>query len=88
MQFSLFYIGGFIVIMFGLVMYNVIPVPEGDTELSVFSAGYWYNYGHSLFCEWRCRHQHDELKLADLNVDDIPLPSIIATQSKKHSVTE
>ena len=40
--------------MFGLILYNIISVPEGGTDQSVFSIGYWYNYGHSLFCEWRC----------------------------------
>ncbi|XP_065908534.1 solute carrier family 35 member F2-like isoform X2 [Dysidea avara] len=53
-KFSAFYIGGFVVIMFGLILYNIISVPEGGTDQSVFSIGYWYNYGHSLFCEWRC----------------------------------
>ena len=42
------------VIMFGLILYNIISVPEGGTDQSVFSIGYWYNYGHSLFCECRC----------------------------------
>ena len=41
-------------IMFGLILYNIIAVPEGGTDQSVFSIDYWYNYGHSLFCEWRC----------------------------------
>ena len=53
-QFSLFYVGGLVIILTGLVMYNVIVAPEGGTDQSVFSIGYWYNYGHSLFCEWRC----------------------------------
>ena len=42
------------IIMFGLVLYNVIQSPKGDTNQSVFSTSYWYNYGHSLLCEWRC----------------------------------
>ena len=53
LQFSSFYIGGFVVIMFGLILYNIISVPEGGTDQSVFSIGYWYNYGHSLFYKWR-----------------------------------
>jgi len=54
LQFSAFYIGGFVVIVFGLILYNILSVPEGGTEQSVFSIGYWYNYGHSLLFEWKC----------------------------------
>ena len=53
-QFSAFYIGGFIIIVFGLILYNIISVPEGGKNQSVFSVSYWRNYGRSLFCEWRC----------------------------------
>ena len=53
--------------MFGLVLYNVIPTPEGDTDQSVFTTSYWYNYGHSLFCKWRCCPQH--VTLVALNDD-------------------
>ncbi|XP_065907708.1 solute carrier family 35 member F2-like isoform X2 [Dysidea avara] len=65
-KFSVFYIGGFVVIMFGLILYNIISVPEGGTDQSVFSIGYWYNYGHSLFCEWRYCPTHYKL----VNVED------------------
>ena len=41
-------------IMFGLILYNIISVPEGGTDQSVFSITYWCSYMHSLFCEWRC----------------------------------
>ncbi|XP_065907997.1 solute carrier family 35 member F2-like isoform X1 [Dysidea avara] len=67
-KFSVFYIGGFVVIMFGLILYNIISVPEGGTDQSVFSISYWYNYGHSLFCEWRCCPTHD--KIDDIHNDD------------------
>ena len=69
-QFSAFYIGGFVVIMFGLILYNIISVPEGGTDQSVFSIGYWYNYGHSLFCEWRCYPPKYD-KLVDLSNDGV-----------------
>ncbi|XP_065908911.1 solute carrier family 35 member F2-like [Dysidea avara] len=69
-KFSSFYIGGFVVIMFGLILYNIISVPEGGTDQSVFSIGYWYNYGHSLFCEWRCCPAHDKLVNLDNSDDD------------------
>ena len=48
-QFSIFYIGGLVVILSCLVLYNLKLVPEGGTDQSVFSIGYWYNYGHSLY---------------------------------------
>jgi len=72
LQFSVFYIGGFVVIMFGLILYNIISVPEGGTDQSVFSIGYWYNYGHSLFCEWRCcpTPKIDEKLMNLVNSDD------------------
>ena len=54
--------------MFGLILYNIISVPEGGTDQSVFSISYWYNYGHSLFCEWRCCPTHD--KIDDIHNDD------------------
>ena len=69
-QFSVFYIGGFVVIMFGLILYNIISVPEGGTDQSVFSIGYWYNYGHSLFCEWRCCPPKYD-RLVDLSDDGV-----------------
>ena len=56
--------------MFGLILYNIISVPEGGTDQSVFSIGYWYNYGHSLFCEWRCCPAHDKLVNLDNSDDD------------------
>ncbi|XP_065908206.1 solute carrier family 35 member F2-like isoform X2 [Dysidea avara] len=65
-KFSAFYIGGFVVIMFGLILYNIISVPEGGTDQSVFSIDYWYNYGHSLFCEWRCCPPPKKDKLVDV----------------------
>ncbi|XP_065907504.1 solute carrier family 35 member F2-like isoform X2 [Dysidea avara] len=65
-KFSAFYIGGFVVIMFGLILYNIISVPEGGTDQSVFSIGYWYNYGYSLFCEWRCRSAAADKHLVNL----------------------
>ena len=72
-QFSILYIGGLIVILVGLVLYNMKLVPKGDTDQSVFSVGYWCNYGHSLFCEWRCCPAQDkELELND-DGDDHPL---------------
>jgi len=72
-QFSIFYIGGLIVILSGLVLYNLKLVPEGGTDQSVFSIGYWFNYGHSLFCEWRCCPAQDkDLELND-DGDDLPL---------------
>ena len=50
------------IIMFGR-MYNVIPTPEGDMDQSVFSISYWYDYGCSLFWEWKCScSQHDQMK--------------------------
>ena len=60
------------IIMVGLILYNVIPTPEGDTaEQSVFSTSYWYNYGHSLFFEWRCScSQHVTLVSLNDNVSD------------------
>jgi len=72
LQFSVFYIGGFVVIMFGLILYNIISVPEGGTDQSVFTIGYWYNYGHSLFCEWRCcpAPKIDEKLMNLVNSDD------------------
>ena len=66
LQFSAFYIGGFIIIMFGLVLYNVAPIPEGDMDHSVLSIGFWYNYGHLLFCEWRCCSEYDHVSLNDV----------------------
>ena len=66
LQFSAFYIGGFVIIMFGLVLYNVAPIPEGDVDHSVFSVGFWYNYGHSIFCEWRCCSEYDHVSLNDV----------------------
>ena len=33
------------------------PTLERDTNRSVFSISYWYNYGYSLFCEWKCSQQ-------------------------------
>lgn len=54
MQFSIFYIGGLILILVGVILYNLILPPQGDANESVFSIKYWYKYGHSLFCEWRC----------------------------------
>ena len=53
--------------MFGLVLYNVIPTAEGDTDQSVFSTSYWYNYGHSLFCEWRCSSCSQNVTLIPLD---------------------
>ena len=65
--------GGLVVILSGLVLYNLKLVPEGGTDQSVFSIGYWYNYGHSLFCEWRCCPAQDkDLELDDVG-DDLPL---------------
>ena len=66
MQFSAFYIGGFIIIMFGLILYNVAPIPEGDMDHSVLSVRFWYNYGHSLFCKWKCCSEHDHVSLNDV----------------------
>ena len=63
------------VIMFGLILYNIISVPEGGTDQSVFSIGYWYNYGHSLFCEWRCCSAHDMLINLEDTDDDSALDS-------------
>ena len=42
------------IIMFGLVLYTIVPAPEGDTEQLVFSIGFWYKYGHALFCKYNC----------------------------------
>ena len=51
-------------------MYNIISVPEGGMDQLVFSIGYWYNYGHSLFCEWR--HYPPKCdRLVDLSDDDV-----------------
>ncbi|XP_065908540.1 solute carrier family 35 member F1-like [Dysidea avara] len=69
-KFSVFYIGGFVVIMFGLILYNIISVPEGGTDQSVFSIGYWYNYRHLLFCEWRCCPPKYD-RLVDLSDDGV-----------------
>ena len=74
-QFSIFYIGGLVVILVGLVMYNVKVAPEGGTDQSVFSIGYWYNYGHSLFCEWRCCPLQDKVVQLIDGADDQPLIS-------------
>ncbi|XP_065907126.1 solute carrier family 35 member F1-like isoform X2 [Dysidea avara] len=82
-QFSAFYIGGFVVIMFGLILYNIISVPEGGTDQSVFSIGYWYNYGHSLFCEWRCcPPKYDRL----VNLDDSDEGSASHSENKSFIV--
>ena len=63
--------------MFGLVLYTIVPAPacEGDT---VFSIGYWYNYGHSLFCEWRCSRQNRFISLNDGACKDISDDTITA----------
>ena len=55
-------------------MNNVAVAPEGGADESVFSIGYWYNYGYSLFCEWRCcPPEHKALELSnDIIVDDDP----------------
>ncbi|XP_065907818.1 solute carrier family 35 member F1-like [Dysidea avara] len=74
-KFSIFYIGGLVVILVGLVMYNVKVAPEGGTDQSVFSIGYWYNYGHSLFCEWRCCPLQDKVVQLIDGADDQPLIS-------------
>ena len=61
------------IIMFGLVLYNMAPVPEVDRNHSVLGVGFWYNYGHSLFCEWRCCSEYDHVSLNDdvnVNNDD------------------
>ena len=68
------------VIMFGLILYNIIPVPEGGTDQSVFSIDYWYNYGHSLFCEWRCCPPNYD-RLVDLRND-------FANTEIQHSATD
>ena len=61
----MFYIGGFIIIVFGLLLYFVMPTLERDTDRSVFSFSYWFNYGHSLFCEWNCP-QHIRCNSSDV----------------------
>ena len=52
--------------MFGLILYNVAPIPEGDMDHSVLSVRFWYNYGHSLFCKWKCCSEHDHVSLNDV----------------------
>ena len=42
------------VIVFGLILYIVTPTTGGNITQSVFSAGFWYSYGCSLFCEYQC----------------------------------
>ena len=67
--------------MFGLVLYNVIPTPEGDTDQSVFTTSYWYNYGHSLFCVWRCCPQYDHVKIYNNDFDSDETKSLIEVNS-------
>ncbi|XP_065906881.1 solute carrier family 35 member F2-like isoform X2 [Dysidea avara] len=73
-KFSIFYIGGLVIILTGLVMYNVVVAPEGGADESVFSIGYWHNYWCSLCCEWRCCPPEDKaVELSDdIIVDDDP----------------
>ena len=42
------------VVVFGLLLYIVIPTVGGGKDQSVFSASFWYSYGCSLFCEYQC----------------------------------
>ena len=62
------------IILTGLVMNNVAVAPEGGADEPVFSIGYWYSYGYSLFCEWRCcSPEHKAVELSDdIIVDDDP----------------
>ena len=55
--------------MIGLFLYNVVRIPEGDTNQSVFSVGFWYNYGHSLFCEWRCCPERHNVNINNTNIN-------------------
>ena len=64
--------------MFGLVLYTIVPAPEGDTDQSVFSIGYWYSYGHLLFCKWRCSRQNRIVPLNDGACKDISDDTITA----------
>ena len=41
------------VIVFGLILYVVTPTTGGNMTRSVFSAGFWYSHGCSLFCEYQ-----------------------------------